>query len=73
MTTEDPVMDTLTTRLTSLELQPQIWQSGPNGDADPPGRSLDSPCEGQAAEANANPPEPRETNGTPGESQKLLP
>ena len=70
MTTEDPVMDTLTTRLTSLELQPQIWQSGPNGDADPPGRSLDSPCEGQAADANANPPEPRETNGTPGESQK---
>ena len=56
MTTEDPAMGTLTARLASLELQPQILQSGPSGDADPPGWSLDSP-------------EPiMETNGTPGES-----
>jgi len=73
MTTEDPVMDTLTARLTSPDLQPQILQNGPTGDADPPGRSLDSPSEGRAAEANANPPESRETNGTPGESPGLLP
>ena len=38
MTTGDPVMDTLPARLTSLELQPQLGRSGPNGDADPPGR-----------------------------------
>ena len=56
MTTEDPVMDTLTTRLTSLELQPQIWQSGPTGDADPPGGGLDSPSEGSTTEVNATPP-----------------
>ena len=66
-------MDTLTARLTSPDLQPQILQNGPTGDADPPGRSLDSPSEGRAAEANANPHEPRETNGTPGESPGLLP
>ena len=58
MTTDDPVMDTLTARLTSLELQPPIWQSGPTGDADPPGRSLDSPSEGGTTEVNTTPPEP---------------
>ena len=73
MTTEDPVMDTLTVRLTSLELQPHIWQSGPTGDADPPGRSLDSPSEGGITEVKATPPEPMETNGTPGESLGSLP
>jgi len=73
MTTEDPVMDTLTARLTSLELQPQMWQNGLTGDADPPGRSLDSPSEGQAITANTIPPEPMETNGTPGESSGSLP
>ena len=74
MATEDPAMDSLTARLTSLELQPQIWQSGPTGDADPPGRSLDSPREGQATtEVNATPPEPMETNGSPGESLGSLP
>ena len=73
MTTGDPVMDTLTARLTSLELQPQMWQNGPTGDADPPGRSPDSPSEGQAITANTIPPEPMETNGTPGESSGSLP
>ena len=74
MTTEESVMDTLTARLTSPELQPKIWQSGPTGDADPPGRSLDSPREGQAiTEVNATPPEPMETNGSPGESLGSLP
>ena len=68
MTTEDPVMNTLTARLTSLELQPQIWQSGPTGDANPPGGSLDSPCEGSTTEVNATPPEPMKTYGSPGES-----
>ena len=66
-------MDTLTARLTSLELQPQIWQSGPTGDAGPPGRSPDSPSEGGTTEGNTIPPEPMETNGTPGESLGSLP
>ena len=73
MTTEDPVMDTLTARFTSLELQSQIGQCDPIGDADPPGRSLDSTSEGYTAEANANPPEPIKTNGTPRESSGSLP
>ena len=73
MTTDDPVMDTLTARLTSLELQPQMWQNGLTGDADPPGRSLDSPSEGGITEVNATPPEPMETNGSPGESSGSLP
>ena len=34
---------------------------------------LDSSSEGHTAEANANPPESRETNGTPGESPGSLP
>ena len=55
LATEDPVMGTLTAGLTSLELQPQMWQSDPNGNADPPGRSLDSSSEGHIAEANAPP------------------
>ena len=50
-----------------------IWQSGPTGDADPPGRSLDSPSEGQVITASTIPPEPMETNGTPGESSGSLP
>ena len=66
-------MDTLTARFTSLKLQPQIWQSGPTGDAGPPGRSPDSPSEGQKEIANTNPPEPMETNGSPGESSGSLP
>ena len=72
MTTEDPVMGTLTARLTSLELQPQIWKNDPIGDANPPGRSLDSSSEGQTVEANATPPVPMETNGIPGESSGPL-
>ena len=73
MTTGDPVMDTLTARLTSLELQPQIRQCVPTGDAGPPGRSLDSSSEGLAVIADTSPPEPMETNGTPGESSGSLP
>ena len=73
MTTEDPVMDTLTARLTYLELQPKIWQRGPTSDAGPPGRSPDSPSEGSATEVNATPPEPMEASGAPGESLGSLP
>ena len=73
MTTGDPVIDTLTARLTSLELQPQTRQCVPTGDADPPGRSLDSSSEGHTVIANTNPPEPMETNGTPEESSGSLP
>ena len=47
--------------------------SGPTGDADPPERSLDSSSEGHTAEANAIPPEPMETNGSPGEGLGSLP
>ena len=76
MATEDPAMDSLTARLTSLELQPQIWQSGPTGDADPPGRSLDSPSEGGITEVKANPPESSgptgDTDLRPREESRLL-
>ena len=73
MATGDLVVDTLTARFTSLEFQPRIWQSDPNGDADPPERRLDSTSEGQAVKANAAPPEPIEANGFPGESSGSLP
>ena len=65
-------MDTLTARPIPLELQLQIWQSDPTGDADPQGGSPDSSSEGHTAEANANPPVPMETNGIPGESSGSL-
>ena len=73
MTTEDPVMDTLSARLTSLELQPHIWQSGRTGDVDPPERSPGSPSKGQTVIASTSPPEPMESNGTPGKSSGSLP
>jgi hypothetical protein len=57
----------------SLELQPKLWQSDPSGDADPPGRSLDSSSEGRTAEANANPLYPWKSMVFPGGGAGSLP